>query len=53
VAAAAQRGDDPRLLLVGFLGDGGYWGALAAILAGYLLLTQWAKARLVRRFGLD
>jgi P-type Mg2+ transporter len=31
----------------------GYWVALSAILAGYLLLTQWVKTALVRRFGLD
>ncbi len=31
----------------------GFWGALAAILASYMLLTQWVKSWLVRRFGLS
>jgi P-type Mg2+ transporter len=40
--------------LVGFTPlPAGYWIALAAILGCYLALTQWIKAALVRRFGID
>jgi P-type Mg2+ transporter len=46
----------PSSAMAGALGftplPAGYWGALAAILACYLLLTQWVKAWLTRRFGL-
>ncbi len=30
-----------------------YWGALAAMLAAYLTLTQWVKTWVLRRFRLD
>ncbi len=31
---------------------GKYWFALLAILTGYLVLTQWAKSLIIRKFGL-
>jgi P-type Mg2+ transporter len=53
-AVAAWLPFSPFAPLLGFAPlPSGYWIALAGILAGYLVLTQWAKAALVRRFGLD
>ena len=53
-ALAAWLPFSPFAALFGFVPlPPGYFAALAAILAGYLALTQWIKTVLVRRFGVD